>query len=117
MRLDPKAGAVELSVRKQPRSGLQTVHQPGLVEPDRLRRARLVRHRRLDDHQASAAGPPQARRAHLDLDGRLLADPELRELAGLGTVPVGVRDVQQHLAEGLDPELGRRGREPGTGAA
>ena len=102
---------------KQPRPGLQALGQPGLVEPDRLRRARLVGHGRLDDHQAAAASPPQAHRAHLDLDRRLLADPKLRQPARRGEVPVGVRDVQQQLAEGLDPELGRRRRQPGAGAA
>ena len=117
VRLDSKPRAVELPVGKQPGSLLQALNQPGLVEPNRLCRARLVRHRRLDDHQASTAGPSQANRAHLDLDRRLFADRELRQLARLRAIPVGVRDVQQQLAERLDPELGRRVRQPGAGAA
>jgi hypothetical protein len=60
VRLDPEAGTIELSVQKQPGAGLEALRQPGLVEPDGLRRARFVGHRGLDDHQAAAAGSPQA---------------------------------------------------------
>ena len=117
VRLDAKARAVELPVEQQPRPLPQPLGQPRLVEPDGLRGPRIICHGRLDDRQAAAAGPPEARRAHLDLHRGLLADPQVRQLAGLGAVAVRMRDVEQRVAQRLDPELGGRRGQSGTRAA
>ena len=76
--LDAKARAVELPVEQQPRPLPEALGEPWLVEPDGLRRPRIIGHGRVDDRQAAAAGPPEAHRAHLDLNRGLLADPEIR---------------------------------------
>ena len=114
--LHAKAGAVELAEQEQPRALGEAVDEPGLVEPDGLRRPGVVGDRRLHDHEAAATRGPHAGRAHVHLDRRLLADPQLGELSRLSPVPVGVRNVQEDVAHGAQAHVRGRGRQLGPRA-
>ena len=64
-----------------------------------------------EDRQAPAPSRPQLRAAHLDLDGRLLPQPQLPDADRLGPITVAVGDVAQQIAEARDLHLGRRARQ------
>ena len=89
--LKPRFSSLPRSSSRVP--GLQPVGQPGPVEPDGLRRA--ARRRRRRPRGSSAARRRVGRSfapADLDLDRRLLAEPQLPEPDRLGAVAVAVRE-------------------------
>ncbi len=107
MRRDPEAGAVELAVEQQPGARTKPLREVGLVEPDRLHRPARVGDRGLDQAQVAPAGRAHPGRPHTDHHRRLLADPQVGDLADPGAVAVAVGHVQEQVADGLDPD--RRG--------
>ena len=108
---DVEAALLELPAQQQPRAGDEPVRQPGPVEPDGLHLAARIRYVCLEDRQAPAPSRPQLRAAHLDLDGRLLPQPQLPDADRLGPITVAVGDVAQQIAEARDLHLGRRARQ------
>ena len=89
----------------EPRDQLR--RYPGLVEPGRTQRARLVAD--FDRGDREAAAPERARRIaeDLDLDRRLGAGLELGNRSD-GAVAVAVGEAQKEVADGRDPGLARR---------
>ena len=94
-----------LPCRKSRVPGLQPIREPGAVEPDGLHLAAGIAHVRLEDRQPAAAGGPHLRPDHLDLDGRLLPEPQIGQAHRLGAVAIAVRQMAEQVAEARDPHL------------
>ena len=84
--VDPQAAPIEPAVDQQPRSGLQTLREPRLVEPARGQHAARIGDRGLDDGETPTTGRAQAHRTYLCQQRRLLPDAQLGDRRRLGTI-------------------------------
>ena len=82
----------------------QLAGDPGLVEPDGHERAALVEHARLDPLAAPVAHRLDGDAADRRGDRRLLSHAELAGEPHVAAVAVGVRQVLDQVADGLDAE-------------
>ena len=102
VRLDVEAVLAEAAAQPEVRPRREPVGEPRLVEPGRGDRAGRIGDACRHDRQAPATTGAHVRDGAGDRN--LLVPPELRDRHLVGSRFVPARPVEQHVADGLDPE-------------
>ena len=108
---------LDLAEQRHLRADGQLTLAPTLVEEHDLEDPGAVVHRAAHDRALAVARSARPHRTHLGIDGRLVADRELRDLRTLGAVHVAAGVVLQQVEHRRDAHVGEPRLELGADRA